>query len=50
MGWAEGPKSYYVQPGPLTSGNGRWIQFKTSLVNPDLVNTPVLRSVSIAYR
>ena len=27
-----------------------YAQFKASLLSPDLANTPVLRSVSIAYR
>ena len=34
---------------PETPREHRWVQYKASLVSPDSVNTPVLRSVTIEY-
>ncbi len=46
----EGPNSFYHTPGSKLLGlarDGRWIQYKASLISPDTANTPVLHSVSI---
>lgn len=44
---ASGPDSVYSRPGPLQAADGRWLQFKATLVSPDDANTPVLRSVTV---
>lgn len=48
-----GPGSRYQQSGSRIQRmptNHRWIQFKATLISPNSTNTPVLDSVSIAYR
>ncbi len=48
----QGPQSYYGTSPAAIEGlpeNVRWIQYKASLISPDSANSPILRSVSIAY-
>jgi len=49
----DGPNSYYLRSGADLGGLGvgqGWIQYKATLVSPESLDTPVLRSVSITYR
>ena len=48
----QGEKSYYREAGAVLLDlprSARWIQYKASLISPDSVNSPVLRSVSVYY-
>ncbi len=48
----EGPQSFYRTSGTkiaAATNDHRWIQFKASLISPNLANTPVLHSATIAY-
>ncbi len=47
-----GPGSYYKESGKPLVGvprDGRWFQYKATLVSPQSANSPVLESVSIEY-
>ncbi len=48
----KGPASFYTESGASLAGaaEGRWIQYKASLVSPGSASSPVLGSVSIRYR
>ena len=48
----DGADSVYTERGGRikTLNSGGWIQYKATLVSPDSVNSPILRSVSIGYR
>ena len=47
-----GADSYYTDSGTSleTAREGRWIQYKASLVSPGSASSPILKSVSIDYR
>jgi hypothetical protein len=47
----EGARSHFRAPGASLAGvrPGRWLQWKASLVSPDSIDTPVLRSDSLRY-
>lgn len=49
----KGPNSFYrTSPSKLLRmpREGRWIQYKATLISPDSANSPVLHSVSVEYR
>jgi FG-GAP-like repeat len=48
----DGAASYYQHSDSALQGlpEGRWIEYKASLISPNDADTPVLRSVSISYR
>ena len=52
-GWRgpAGADSFYRTSGTQIAAakNDRWIQFKASLISPNMANTPVLRSATISY-